>query len=229
MKKNDRRRERERQRRRENRETILQAAEAVILRKGFQETSMDDVAAEAEFSKATLYRYFRSKAELVFEIVNHYLEKIDTELRAIRDGDGSVAEKLLATLTFAIKFETEKQNIARVFLMEHSFIKLIQAMIAERGRPGSEAERRFVREIRARRKAMIDGSVDLFRQGVSAGEFRIMDPAAASRFFDAVVEGYFVGIFWAEAKLDIDRDIGEIFQFLLRGIGRETHNEGERI
>jgi len=220
MKKNDRRHERERQRLRENRETILHAAEAVILRQGFHETSMDDVAAEAQFSKATLYRYFRSKAELIFEILGHYLEEVDAELRAIRGRNASAREKLRASLAVGIKFETEKGNIARVFLMERSFINLIQTMVSERGRSGSETERRFIRTIRSKRNAMIAGGAELFREGIASGEFREMDPAAASRFFDAVVEGYLVGLFWSEAKPDIERDIDELCQFLLRGLER---------
>ena len=85
---------REERRRRENRETILHAAEAVIQAKGFSPSSMDDVAAEAGFSKATLYRYFKSKTELLFEILIHFFEDMETGLAAIRRRPASCRERL---------------------------------------------------------------------------------------------------------------------------------------
>ncbi len=40
---------------------ILDAAERVITKKGYRSVTMDDIAAEAELSKGTLYLYFKSK------------------------------------------------------------------------------------------------------------------------------------------------------------------------
>lgn len=52
------RKEREREQRIEE---ILDAAERVIAKKGYRSVTMDDIAAEAELSKGTLYLYFKSK------------------------------------------------------------------------------------------------------------------------------------------------------------------------
>lgn len=51
------------------RNDIIEAAERVFFTKGFKESTMDDVAREAEFSKRTLYVYFNSKEQLYFEIM----------------------------------------------------------------------------------------------------------------------------------------------------------------
>jgi AcrR family transcriptional regulator len=48
---------------------IIDAAEKVFFAKGFNNATMDDVAREAEFSKRTVYVYFRSKDQLYFEIM----------------------------------------------------------------------------------------------------------------------------------------------------------------
>ena len=55
------RKEREKQQRREE---IMQAAEEVFFSKGFEKSTMDDVAEKAELSKGTLYLYFKSKEDL---------------------------------------------------------------------------------------------------------------------------------------------------------------------
>lgn len=60
------RREREKEQRRQD---IIHAAENVFFSKGFDSATMDDVAAEAELSKGTLYLYFKSKEEIYMAIV----------------------------------------------------------------------------------------------------------------------------------------------------------------
>lgn len=52
------------------REEILDAAQKIFAKHGYQSGSLDDVAAEAGISKATLYYYFSSKAHLFFELAS---------------------------------------------------------------------------------------------------------------------------------------------------------------
>jgi len=60
------RKEREKEQRRSD---IIDAAERVFFSRGYDVSTMDDVAAEAELSKGTLYLYFESKDELHFAIM----------------------------------------------------------------------------------------------------------------------------------------------------------------
>ena len=59
------RKQREKERRKSE---ILDAAEKLFFSKGFDETTMDDVAETAELSKGTLYLYFKNKEELFLEL-----------------------------------------------------------------------------------------------------------------------------------------------------------------
>lgn len=47
---------------------IIDAAENVIFSKGLEEATMDEIAEVAEFSKGTIYLYFRNKEDLYFAI-----------------------------------------------------------------------------------------------------------------------------------------------------------------
>ena len=61
--------ERKRQEREIRRTDIIDAAERVFFSKGYDNSSVDDVAREAEFSKRTIYVYFSSKEQIYFEIM----------------------------------------------------------------------------------------------------------------------------------------------------------------
>ena len=49
--------------------SMISAAENVFLKNGFENSTMDDIAKEAEFTKKTLYSYFKNKEELYYEIM----------------------------------------------------------------------------------------------------------------------------------------------------------------
>ncbi len=48
---------------------MVNAAEKIFLQKGFERSTMDDIAKEAEFTKKTIYSYFKSKDELYYEVM----------------------------------------------------------------------------------------------------------------------------------------------------------------
>ncbi|MCP2338824.1 TetR/AcrR family transcriptional regulator [Actinomadura rupiterrae] len=52
------------------RRQIIDAARACFIRKGLHETSMQDIFAESGLSAGAVYRYFKSKNEIVDEIVS---------------------------------------------------------------------------------------------------------------------------------------------------------------
>ena len=84
MSKKNLRKERELRRQAENRRFILLAAEKVFVQRGYRLTTVDDIADEAQFSKATLYRYFKSKSDILFEIILSSFEESYDGIRKIR-------------------------------------------------------------------------------------------------------------------------------------------------
>ncbi|MBU3112553.1 TetR/AcrR family transcriptional regulator [Clostridium lacusfryxellense] len=48
---------------------MINAAERVFFEKGFENSTMDDIAKSAGFTKKTIYSYFKSKEELYYEIM----------------------------------------------------------------------------------------------------------------------------------------------------------------
>src|SRR5260370_31250843 len=56
----------------ERRDTILNAALRVFAQSGFVEAKMDQIAAAADPSKATLYLYFPSKDSLLHRLLERY-------------------------------------------------------------------------------------------------------------------------------------------------------------
>ena len=68
---------------------IYRAAAQIILRKGYDATSVNDIANAVGMTKAGLYHYINGKKELLFDIMNFGLWELDEEVatpaREIRD------------------------------------------------------------------------------------------------------------------------------------------------
>lgn len=66
-----------RKREKEQREKeIIDAAERLFIAKGFEGTSMDDIAAAVELSKPAIYRYFTNKEDLYFAVACRALDTV---------------------------------------------------------------------------------------------------------------------------------------------------------
>lgn len=86
------------------RNDIIEAAERVFFSKGYSTSTMDDVAKEAEFSKRTVYVYFKSKEQLYFEIMIRGWKLLNTmleeELSKLLDGNSLQRLRQIGTTLF---------------------------------------------------------------------------------------------------------------------------------
>jgi AcrR family transcriptional regulator len=106
------RREREKKRRREE---ILSAAERVIFKNGVDKATMDEVAEEAELSKATLYLYFSSKEELYFAIFLKGQEILFNMITKATEQIADTREKIAMYLSTVITFQKKYPDYFEAF------------------------------------------------------------------------------------------------------------------
>lgn len=84
------------------RSRILRAAQQCFVEKGFHAASMAAIAQAADMSAGLIYRYFKSKNEIILAIIDHQLE-----LARARIGELHGAEDLAAGITRAFQAASE--------------------------------------------------------------------------------------------------------------------------
>ena len=90
---------RERVREREvKREAVIRAAAHAFNRKGYHNTSLDDIAAALEVTKPTVYYYVSNKEQLLFECFVAGVEQIRSAFRDTKQQKVSARERLAALL-----------------------------------------------------------------------------------------------------------------------------------
>ncbi len=82
---------------------IQNSAAAVFYKKGYADTTMEEIAQLAELSKATLYLYYKSKDDLFYSIIEPALSKLGKRLVKIagnRDEAADVTIKKIIDATY---------------------------------------------------------------------------------------------------------------------------------
>ncbi len=113
---------REKQKERRQRD-ILDAATRLIEAQGWENTSMEEVAAEAEVGVATVYNYFGSKVDLVHAIFARYAdEQIKAGRQVINNRPADVVDGI--TLLFSAYVDGIAHHFGRKLIQEFFTIGL---------------------------------------------------------------------------------------------------------
>ena len=126
---------------------VLEVAEKLFDKKGFEAVSMDEIAFETGISKSTVYVYFKSKQIIWDSIVCRYMEQLLEDARNAADGEGSFEDRYYKLcFDIADKFEKHplfcKATLGRISMdMEQEVYKKIYDV----GEQTNEEIARFIR------------------------------------------------------------------------------------
>ncbi len=146
------------------RHEIFNASVALFLKRGFQETTMQQIADSAGMGKSTLYDYFATKDEILVSYVEDAIFDLTEQARRIASKDIPSAEKLRQVMHLHLEYLVANKE----FYTRLTF---------EVQRLGLESQRR----IQARRHAYQDLLRQFIEDAVQEGTFRPVDSLLAAR------------------------------------------------
>jgi AcrR family transcriptional regulator len=91
---------------------IIQTAKTEFSKKGYENTSLENIAKKCGITKAAIYYYFKSKRELYNVIFQESFKKITFHL------EGNVQKDLENYIEITGRFFKEDREIAKLFAME---------------------------------------------------------------------------------------------------------------
>ena len=146
----------------------MDAAIELFATKGFEATTMQDVAAAVGVTAPALYYYFDSKQKLLFEVIHENLERFNARIEAALaapDTAGSPTRELAAFVRAHLEFQLEGVERARVY--NAMFLgpgSLLGAMTPH--------QRSLVL---AKQAVSLDRLKAILERGIAAGEFALPD------------------------------------------------------
>jgi len=100
------------------RQSILEAMVRVVGRKGYKETAVADVIAEADVSRTTFYKHFDDKQECFLAAYDMVVERVVGEVVASCDGEQDWLERVRIGLTTIVDLFALDPELARTAIVE---------------------------------------------------------------------------------------------------------------
>ncbi|QIG41851.1 TetR/AcrR family transcriptional regulator [Nocardioides anomalus] len=162
-----------------DRGAVLAAAVALFIRKGYDATSIDDIARSLGVTKSAVYHHVSSKEQLLADALDEALDELDATVDAATEADGPAVERLRTAVERSVEVLVAHQSAVTLLLRVHG---------------NSDTE---VAALRRRRR--IDRALaGLVREAVDEGALRAdLDPDVVSRLLfgmvNSLVEWYRAG------------------------------------
>ncbi len=211
--------ERKEREKRQRKEMIINAAQQVFFTKGVNNTTMDDIAQQAELAKGTLYLYFNTKEELEYGIcmkgTNMMMDKM---LEVVEDSDTGL-ENLLAVGWAFIDFSRKEPDFFN-FIMMFQNVELKQLNI-----PMEEIEAYFLEQ------SPLKLIHDLVLKGVSDGSIRSDLPSNDiattlwSQMMGLLIVQQYKKEIYEIFKVDRDQVLKTNFEIIINGIAGPNKNK----
>jgi AcrR family transcriptional regulator len=99
---------------------ILDAALTLFVKKGFNRTSIQDIADSAGITKGGLYHYLKTKEEILFLLHERFISKGFSKLKLIEEESLSTVEKLVKLLKAHLEIIREYKDDITIFYKEYN-------------------------------------------------------------------------------------------------------------
>jgi AcrR family transcriptional regulator len=183
----------------DRRSQILRIATGLFREKGYNGTSLEDIADRVGFTKPAIYYYFDSKEDLLFAIVEGVVSGALARVRAIQAQNLPPRERMTAILTANTRVVLEHLDENTAFYNERGLLS------PERERMVRDIERAYTQVLR-----------DTYSEGVLSGDLLDIDPTVAvSTLLGATIWVY--RWFRPGGRLSIEQVAESVAELLLNG------------
>ncbi|MBU1565717.1 MAG: TetR/AcrR family transcriptional regulator [Proteobacteria bacterium] len=105
----------------QTRKAIMQAAMVLFGEKGFEKTSIEELARAAGIGKGTIYGYFQTKSDILHAFCEDELECLHEELTTNADKEIPILQQMVSIYMSEFRQITENREFARLFMQQTAF------------------------------------------------------------------------------------------------------------
>jgi AcrR family transcriptional regulator len=196
---------------------ILDAACKVFAEKGYHETRLEDIAATAGFSKASLYNYYEDKESIFLNILVRMHEKIIEALEGEIRKERHLKDNLTAMIRVVFKIYTESFS----FSMNMTDLKTMAPISIEKFHKHHE---KLMGRFKHYSQKMTELSVSVFSIARQRGEVTsVLDDKILSQYIASIIRGILFDCKVAGKIGDTEKYVLNLMEFLEHGIGFKEH------
>ncbi len=188
-----------------HRKEILQAAEKVFAAKGFFQATMSEIAEAAEFGTGTLYKFFKSKEELYFTLIDEKVEEINVPVKGELLKKAPAIERIRNILRLQLDFIERNRDFFRIYASEGS--RFEWTVMDSCGK-----------QIHEKMVAYIHLLAQVIKQGIKEGEFKPLDPVDMAHAFEGIVHSFIFEWLISPQSYPLISKMDTVLEIFLRGV-----------
>ncbi len=187
----------------ERKREILGAARAVFAARGYEQTSIAEIASKVGIVEGAIYKHFATKRDLLFEAMCTFYRPLIEQTREQLAGIHGTRNRLRFVIWRQFKGFVEEPGICRLVIQDI--------------RPRQDYPESVVHELNRESTSMVLGIIE---EAMERGEFRRDIPATMVR---DVIYGGIEHVMWkalaGRAQVDIDQLADDLSDLILFGVG----------
>jgi len=102
----------------ETRRRIFRSAFQLFSTKGFEDTTVEEIAELADVAKGTVFNYFPHKRALLLAAHSGWMSRLEEDLGLPESWDGTVRDHLLKILAFLADLSIQHREVSRLVIFE---------------------------------------------------------------------------------------------------------------
>ncbi len=183
-------------------EQIMKAAITAFARTGLKGTSMNDIVHESGMSKGAIYWYYKSKDEIIAELLNEFFDP--NEIKRI--------EQLLSSGTARERIDRFVDYIEEAMKKIQRFRPVIQELYAIAFR-----DQKIKKMVKRDFFSGVTLLQSIIKDGVKNKEFKRVDPYQVTLAIYQIIEG--AALFWSLGiEIDFEKQLRGGVKLILEGI-----------
>jgi AcrR family transcriptional regulator len=189
---------------------ILDSAERPFVEKGYNDTSINEIAELADFSRTSIYQYFKSKEEIYLALLDRYSDVLIERLAEATAKPNRTVDKIRAFLNEIRQVMKLKPNFFSLYFIQRNQVE-----------PRLSPEQK--RQLNAKRRRLENIFRDFYREGVEKGEVRDIRVKDASNLFFAQVTGMMLlhEYYGDEFDVTLDEHLDQSLQLYIEFVQRK--------
>ena len=196
------------------RQQIQNAAKELFIQKGFNSTTMEEIAEKAELSPATLYLYFKNKEELYVSLILITLQYLFDQIEKVYKNKNLSVESKILKLKDAMYNTYQYEPLLLRIMLHVQLEDTLSSLSRDLRDQLTDKSQRTIRMI-----------ADIYEEGVRQGKFREGHSMAQADILWSMFTGL---VIWEESKKRMNprKDflkptLSRAFDIFCRGIKKE--------
>jgi AcrR family transcriptional regulator len=189
-----------------SKEQILEAAAIVFSQMGYSQSTIQDIATAAGIGKGTVYSYFESKPEILFEACKAHVELCIIEMGQLDIFTESNSQVILDKFVQYFMMQIIPNQSKSCFL----FYELLVLAATDKN-----YQVRIAELLRNRQVFTEKVMLEFYEQGLKKGEFKKLEyPLEFIRSFTSSVDGLIFQFSFRSADIDLEKQMAyELLKF----------------